>query len=114
MDYDPSKEVGFFFFWLTACGILAPQPGMDLVPCAVEAQRPKAHWTTRKLPGFYFIFYFLDFIFKNYHIAALTLFSFCIQFSEFVGVILIHGYRVGAQWRFAEVMTGQSWRRRVG
>ena len=56
----------------------------------------------------------LDFIFKNYHIAALTLFSFCIQFSEFEGVILIPGYRVGAQWRFAEVMTGQSWRRRVG
>ena len=55
MVYDPSKEVGFFFFFLvTACGILAPQPGMDLVPCAVEAQSPKAHWTTRKLPGFYF------------------------------------------------------------
>ena len=55
MDYDPSKEVGFFFFfvWLTACGILAPQPGMDFVPCAVEAQSPN-HWATRKLPGFYF------------------------------------------------------------
>ena len=28
----------FFFFGSVACGILVPQPGMELVPPAVEAQ----------------------------------------------------------------------------
>ena len=31
------------------CGILVPQPGIRLLPCAVKAQRPN-RWTTREVP----------------------------------------------------------------
>ena len=31
-----------------ACGVLVPQPGIELVSPAVEAQGPN-HWTVRKL-----------------------------------------------------------------
>ena len=37
----------------TACRILVPQPGIEPVPPAVEAQRPN-HWTTREIPEFCF------------------------------------------------------------
>ena len=39
-------------FWLCnmAWRILGPQPGIELVPPAVETQGPK-HWTTREVPG---------------------------------------------------------------
>ena len=41
----------FFFFWPChmACRILVPQPGIELVPPAVEA-RSLNHWTTREIP----------------------------------------------------------------
>ena len=35
-----------FWPWPVACGILVPQPGIRLVPTALEAQR-LSHWTTR-------------------------------------------------------------------
>ena len=43
----------FFFFWLhgVARGILVPQPGIEPVSPAVEAESPN-HWTTREVPGF--------------------------------------------------------------
>ena len=39
------------FFWLCrlACGILVPQPGIEPVPPAVEAQS-RNHWTAREVP----------------------------------------------------------------
>ena len=39
------------FFWLcsTACGILAPGPGAEPAPSAVEAQSLN-HWATREIP----------------------------------------------------------------
>ena len=33
----------------TACGILAPQPGIEPGPLAVRARSPN-HWTTREFP----------------------------------------------------------------
>ena len=41
----------FFFFWLhlAVCGILAPRPGIEAGPPAVEAWSPN-HWTTREFP----------------------------------------------------------------
>ena len=33
-----------------ACGILAPQPGIEPGPSAVKASSPN-HWTARELPG---------------------------------------------------------------
>ena len=44
--------VGLFgVFWQhrKACGILVPQPGMEPVPPAAEAQSPN-HWTAREVP----------------------------------------------------------------
>ena len=43
----------FFFFWPhhAACGILVPQPGIEPVPPAVEAQSLN-HWTAREVPLF--------------------------------------------------------------
>ena len=38
---------GFFWPCRTACGILVPQPGIEPVPPAVEAQSPD-YWTTRE------------------------------------------------------------------
>ena len=37
------------FFWPcpTACGILVPQPGIEPMPPAVEAQCPN-HWTVKE------------------------------------------------------------------
>ena len=32
-----------------ACGILVPQPGIQLMPPELEAQSPN-HWTTREVP----------------------------------------------------------------
>ena len=42
----------FFFLWLCCevCGILVPQPGIEPMLPAVEAQSPK-HWTAREFPG---------------------------------------------------------------
>ena len=39
-----------FSFGHVACGILVPQPGIELEPPGVKAQNPN-HWTTRKFPG---------------------------------------------------------------
>ena len=41
----------FFSFWprCSACGILVPQPGIEPVPPAVEAQSLN-HWTSREVP----------------------------------------------------------------
>ena len=41
-------------FWLCnmAWRILVPQPGIELVPPAVETQCPK-HWTTKEVPGMF-------------------------------------------------------------
>ena len=41
-----------FFFWLCcmACGILVPQPGIEPMPPALEAQSFN-HWTAREVPG---------------------------------------------------------------
>ena len=38
-------------FWLchTICGILVPQPRMEIAPSAVKAQSPN-HWATREFP----------------------------------------------------------------
>ena len=49
--------VSFFFFLfgcITASGILVPQPGIEPMPPAVEAQSPD-HWTAREVP-YYFLF----------------------------------------------------------
>ena len=32
-----------------ACGVLAPQPGIEPVPPALEVQSPN-HWTSREVP----------------------------------------------------------------
>ena len=48
----PRRCLFFFFFWsrCTACGILVPQPGIELMPPAMEAWSPN-HWTTKEFPG---------------------------------------------------------------
>ena len=54
-----------FFFWLhhPACGILAPQPGIEPAPSAVKAGSPN-HWTSREFPVYiYFFFFFNEFIY---------------------------------------------------
>ena len=43
----------FFFFDRVACGILAPRPGIERVPPAMEGQSLN-HWTAREIPGFSF------------------------------------------------------------
>ena len=40
----------FFSIGCAACGILAPQPGIEPTPAALEAQSLH-HWTTREVPG---------------------------------------------------------------
>ena len=37
----------YFFFGLVACGVLVPQPGIRLLPPALEA-RSLNNWTTRE------------------------------------------------------------------
>ena len=44
-----SKIFILFFPHHHACGILVPQPGIEPVPLAVEAQSLN-HWTTREVP----------------------------------------------------------------
>ena len=41
----------FFFFGLTACGILAPWPGIEPMPSALAAWSLN-HWTSREVPLF--------------------------------------------------------------
>ena len=50
------KRSLFYFFGLrcVACGIFVPQPGIELVPPAVEASSPN-HWTTREFPRSVFL-----------------------------------------------------------
>ena len=50
----------FFLFWpqQAACRILVPQPMIEPVPPAIEAQSPN-HWTAREVPVRLFIFLFL-------------------------------------------------------
>ena len=43
----------FWSFGPEACGILAPGPGIEPSPPAVEAQSLN-HWTAREVPGAYF------------------------------------------------------------
>ena len=59
------------FFWPchAACGILVPQPGVELVPPAVEVQSIN-HWTAREFP------YFLKFL------KMLFLWEVCVHFSD--------------------------------
>lgn len=47
-----SKLLFCFFFWpcYMACNILVPQPGIELVPPAVELQNTN-HWTAREVPN---------------------------------------------------------------
>ena len=53
-------EVLWTFFWSywMACGILVPQPGIELTPPALEVCRLH-HWTAREVPGWQFLFSFL-------------------------------------------------------
>ena len=46
------RHVHFLFFWPChlECGILAPQPGIEPVPPALEA-RSLNHWTAREFPS---------------------------------------------------------------
>ena len=46
----PAQRINFFFFWPchVACGILVSQPGIEIVPPALEAQSLN-HWTTREV-----------------------------------------------------------------
>ena len=49
----------YFLFFTprhVACGILAPRPGIEPVPPAVEVQSPN-HWTTWEFPGLFFFFF---------------------------------------------------------
>ena len=39
----------FWFFGHKACGILAPQPGTEPAPAALEGEVFN-HWTTREVP----------------------------------------------------------------
>ena len=48
--YYKSNKVTLFWPRCTTCGILVPRPGIELVPPAVETQRPN-HWTARKFPN---------------------------------------------------------------
>ena len=59
------------FFWLrhVACGILVPQPGIEPVPPAAEAQSPN-RWTAREVP--HLIFLTLKFIVLPYHDSGLA------------------------------------------
>ena len=41
----PECTMPFFFFWLRACGILVPWPGIKPAPAALEAWS-LTHWTT--------------------------------------------------------------------
>ena len=62
-EWDFSFKIFFFFiFWLChmACRILVPQPGIEPMPPAVEAQSPNC-WTARE-----FLNKFLKFFFKNF------------------------------------------------
>ena len=68
------------------CSILVPQPGIEPIPLAVEAQSPN-HWTAREVPWFFFgfvLFFIVDLyeFFKNifwlqvpYQIYELQIFS---------------------------------------
>ena len=49
---------GFFWLGLPACGILVPQPGIEPVPPAVEAQSLN-YGTTRQVPH---LFQFCSFL----------------------------------------------------
>ena len=62
----------FFFFWpcTVACGILVPQPGIELSSPAVEAQSLN-HWCAQEVPIFFS--FFLDFAYKRCHISASVL-----------------------------------------
>ena len=48
-----SQSLFFFFFFLAAlhslCVILVPPPGIELAPCAMDAQSPK-RWLTGEAP----------------------------------------------------------------
>ena len=48
-----ASRTGLDFFstmLCVACGVLAPQPGVEPMPPALEVQSPN-HWTTREVPG---------------------------------------------------------------
>ena len=47
----------FFSFWprRTACGILAPQPGIEAGPSAVRAHTPN-HWASREFPVMFILY----------------------------------------------------------
>ena len=73
----------------TACGILAPRPGIEPAPPAVEAWSPN-HWTTREFPrllskvNFFSHFYFSPGEFLLYVLCPLVHFSYW-----FVGLLYV-------------------------
>ena len=58
----------FFFFWLScvACGLIAPQPEIEPVPPALEAQSPN-HCTAKNSPNFNFLNAFSVSVLFPYH-----------------------------------------------
>ena len=48
LTFKKSASLSFFFFGPAACGILVPQPGIEVVPPAMGAQDLN-HWTARKV-----------------------------------------------------------------
>lgn len=54
-----TEPLGFACLGCTACGILLPWPGTELVPPALEAQHLH-HWTTRKAPAVCWVWIFFN------------------------------------------------------
>ena len=71
MNFDYLLPLGLFVCLFcscpAACGILVPQPGIQPVPPAVEAQSPNP-WTTREFP--YLCFFVVVLFFNIYLLAA--------------------------------------------
>ena len=58
--FDLQQKVPLDFFFggglcHMTCRILVPQPGIELLPPAVEAQSPN-HWTARELPPHWILY----------------------------------------------------------
>ena len=51
----PFPFLSFFVPHRAACGILAPQPGIEPTPLAVKARSPN-HWTAREFPPLPFLY----------------------------------------------------------
>ena len=71
-------------FWLWACGILVPQPGMEPALPTLEAQSLN-QWTTRAVP-FYLLLLFLLFLFKYFLSVQVSLME---ALPSFGGLVVI-------------------------